>query len=286
MSTKSLTFGSSDPPHQGRVPTTSIEETIVGRTPALDDPTENYHEASRVYPGVVDATVRGVQLLESSNDMRVSASRSTKRYPAAPVVHLPGPNLGSARLADTLIRRRSARSFGSGRLTVQQLGTLLGAAYGVSGDVERSTQSFRTAPSGGALYPLELYVAARSVDGLDEALYHYDPLRHVVERLRPLDAARELEPLTPYPELVRHGAALVVMTAMFWRSRFKYGARAYRFTLIEAGHVGQNLLLAATGLELAAVPLGGFYDRRVDSFVGVDGLYEATIYVFAIAARA
>jgi SagB-type dehydrogenase family enzyme len=72
------------------------------------------------------------------------------------------------------------------------------------------------------------------------------------------------------------------MTAMFWRSRFKYGARAYRFALMEAGHVGQNLLLAAAALGLGAVPLGGFYDREVDAFLGVDGIYEASLYLVPV----
>ena len=69
---------------------------------------------------------------------------------------------------------------------------------------------------------------------------------------------------------------------MFWRSRFKYGARAYRFALMEAGHVGQNLLLAAAALGLDAVPLGGFYDRNVDAFLGVDGIYEASLYLVPV----
>ena len=74
------------------------------------------------------------------------------------------------------------------------------------------------------------------------------------------------------------------MTAMFWRSRFKYGARAYRFTLLEAGHVAQNFLLAVAALGLAAVPIGGFYDREVDSLLGVDGLYESSLYLLPLGA--
>lgn len=269
-----------------RLPTVSIVESILGETPRHDDPVETFHEASRTYPGVLDPNVRGIAQLETSNEMRMSATRSTKRYPTASAVQLPTPSLGAVLLSDALLRRRSRRSSDSRRITLAELGTLLGAAYGISGNVKGAGQMLRTAPSGGALYPLELYVAARLVEGLDEALFHYDPLRHVLERVRALDAGRELEPLTSYPEWVRGSAALIVTTAVFWRSRFKYGARAYRFTLLEAGHVGQNLLLAATALDLDVVPIGGFYDRRVDSFLGADGLHEATVYVFPVAARA
>ena len=79
---------------------------------------------------------------------------------------------------------------------------------------------------------------------------------------------------------------MVALTGMFWRSRFKYGDRAYRFTLIEAGHVAQNLLLAAAALRLAAVPVGGFYDRAVDAVLGVDGIYEASLYLVPVGHRA
>jgi SagB-type dehydrogenase family enzyme len=181
-------------------------------------------------------------------------------------------------LADAVASRRSRRSFGTRPLELTRLATLLHAAYGVTATMDGTPQDLRTVPSGGALYPLELYVAAHRVEGLDPALYHYDPLRHGLEHLRPLESPAGPE-LSPYGEPLAESAAVVAMTAMFWRSRFKYGARAYRFALMEAGHVGQNLLLAAAALGLDAVPLGGFYDREVDAFLGVDGIYEASLYL-------
>lgn len=266
-----------------RLATISIEETIVGLTPTFDDPTETYHESSRLYPGLTDPTVRGHELLETSDEMRISTTRATKRHATAPIMQLPQPDLGNVTLAHALARRRSRRCDQSGPISLGELGTLLGAAYGVSAHLAGSGQSFRTAPSGGALYPLDLYVVPCLVEGVDEALFHYDPLRHCLERLRSVRAVSELEPLTLAPELIRGSAAVILMTAMFWRSRFKYGQRAYRFALIEAGHVGQNLSLAAAALDLETVPLGGFYDRRVDAFVGADGLNEATLYLFPVA---
>ena len=77
-------------------------------------------------------------------------------------------------------------------------------------------------------------------------------------------------------------AAVVAISAVFWRSRFKYGARAYRFALLEAGHVAQNYLLAATALGLSACPVGGFFDRRVDALLGIDGLHEASLYLLPV----
>ena len=156
----------------------------------------------------------------------------------------------------------------------------------VTGGVAGTSQTFRTAPSGGALYPLEIYAACPRIDELEAALFHYDPLRHRLERLHSLDSRGPTADLTPYPELLAGAPLLVIVTAMFWRSRFKYGARAYRFVLLEAGHVAQSLLLAAEALRLSATPVGGFFDCRVDEFVGVDGLHEASIYLLPVGRRA
>ena len=73
---------------------------------------------------------------------------------------------------------------------------------------------------------------------------------------------------------------------MFWRTRFKYGQRGYRFALLEAGHLVQNVLLAATALDIAAVPVGGFYDRRLADVLMVDGINEAPLYVVPLGGHA
>jgi SagB-type dehydrogenase family enzyme len=250
------------------------------------DATEDYHEASRIYPGVVDPSVVGAARLERSLTIRVSATRSVKRHAHLPFVPLPAGNLGRACLQDVLVSRRSRRAYGDGSLDLAAIAALLQAAYGETGSILGTPQTLRSAPSGGALYPLELYLAGQRIDGLENALYHYDPLRNGLELLRPLGPPEDSGALTPYPELLAGSAAFVVVTAMLWRSRFKYGPRAYRFALLEAGHVAQSFLLAAEALGLAATPVGGFYDRLTDSFVGVDGLYETTLYVLPVGARA
>ena len=249
------------------------------------DPTEDYHEASRIYPGIVDGTVRGAARLERNVELRVSAGRSVKRHPGRSFLPLPEPDLAGSLLADAIAGRRSRRSFADAPLSLSVLGTVLHSAYGPTGRFGETGQTLRAVPSGGALYPLELYVASHDVESLEHALYHYDPLRHGLERLRPV-ARSETVPLTPYEELLAPSAAVLLLTGMFWRSRFKYGSRAYRFTLMEAGHVGQNILLAAEAVGLAAVPLGGFYDRRVDAFLGIDGLAEAALYLFPLGHQA
>jgi SagB-type dehydrogenase family enzyme len=264
-----------------RLATTRVASMTGASDVGDPDPTEDYHEASRMYRGCADPRVTGGQRLETNLELRVSATRSVKRHAHLPAVPLPPAELGRATLGEALAARRSRRAFGGGSLGCRQLASLLHAAYGVSASLDGTPQLLRTAPSGGALYPLELYVAAQRVEGLDQALYHYDPLRQALERLAPLPAI-DCACLTPYAEPVEASAAVVAITAMFWRSRFKYGARAYRFTLLEAGHVAQNLLLAAASLGLAALPLGGFYDREVDALLGIDGLYEGSLYLLPV----
>ena len=252
---------------------------VFGIGPSLGDPAEELHEASRLYPGVVDPDVTGGALLQRSPDMRASASRSVLRRTGLAAAELPPGKPLRERLDDALRARRSTRAYGDAPISLDELASLLRAAYGVTGTL--AGQQLRCAPSGGALYPLELYVVAAEVAGLEPGLYHYDPLRDVLERVRGAQR-RELEGLTPYDELVVPSAAVVAISAVFWRSRFKYGARAYRFALLEAGHAAQNYLLAATALGLSACPVGGFFDRRVDALLGIDGLHEASLYLLPV----
>jgi SagB-type dehydrogenase family enzyme len=269
----------SDAPSGPAIVRTARLASILGADSAPEpDPTEDYHEASRICAGVTDPRVVGAVRLERSLEMRITASRSAKRYPQRPFLPLPAARLGPATLAAAIASRRSRRSFGPRPLELGRLATLLQVAYGVTAAIDGTSQELRAVPSGGALYPLELYVVSHRVEGLDSALYHYDPLRHGLEHLRSLESPAGSE-LSPYGEPLAESAAVVATTAMFWRSRFKYGARAYRFALMEAGHVGQNLLLAAAALGLGAVPLGGFFDREVDAFLGVDGIHEASLYL-------
>jgi SagB-type dehydrogenase family enzyme len=262
--------------------TLSLAPWVYGLDPvAVDDPTELYHEASRLYPSIVDPAVAGGPLLQRSAQLRASAARAVARRPGLPRVELPSALPLRGTLGETLGRRRSRRTYRSGSLSLEQLATLLDCAYGVTGHFEPTGQPLRSVPSGGALYPLELSVAASRVDGLEFALYHFDPLERALERVSALEDGA-LEGLTPYDSLVSQSAALVVVSAVFWRSRFKYGQRAYRFVVLEAGHLAQNFLLAAAALRLACVPLGGFYDRRVDELVGADGLHEASIYMLPV----
>jgi SagB-type dehydrogenase family enzyme len=261
---------------------------VYGEGVSDDDPAELYHEASTFYPTQLARQLAGVHLLESNGELRLTSTRSTKRHPHVETIALPPAPLPAASLADVLARRRSAAQLGAGPLPLQTLAAILRSACGVTkrAAIEPGTeQTFRTVPSAGALFPLEVYCAAFGVDGLAPAIYHYDPIHDVLEHIRAGDVRTELAAALPMPQLVERAPLALIVTAMLWRSRFKYGLRGYRFALLEAGHLAQNVLLASEGLELAAVPVGGFYDRRLAALLAVDGVNEVPLYVLPIGTK-
>ena len=259
-----------------------------GPEPAQDDPAEAFHEASKLYPSFAARQTRG-GLLDGHLGLRVSSLRSVKRSNHLPAVPLPEPALPATAFASVVEGRRSERTFAEAPLQLAELAALLHTAYGVTHELDVGAPGLgpqlRTVPSGGGLFPLEIYVLPWRVDDLPRALYHFDPLRRVLEQIRQGEFEDDVRAATVYDDVAVGCGALFVVSAMFWRTRFKYGLRGYRFALLECGHLAQNLLLAATALGLAAVPLGGFYDRRVDKLLGLDGVNESALYLVAAGVR-
>ena len=252
-------------------PTAEFSSLVYGPAGvSLDDPAEDFHEASRLYPDIAPGRLIALFELAHNPELQQTVARSSRTHPQRPGIDLPHTGIGRTSLEDALTQRRSGTAAEPAVLSVEHLAAVLAAAY-------RSISGRRPVPSGGALYPLELYVVALTVESLEAASFHYDPFRHRLERIGSGARAAVGAALVD-PALAEHASALVVITAMFWRSRFKYGLRGYRFALLEAGHVVQNMVLAAAALRIPALPLGGFYDRCVDDLVDADGLDEATVY--------
>lgn len=211
--------------------------------------------------------------------------RRVKPYEDHPKVSLPDDlPAAQAPFDEVLARRQSARSFGPGDITFGELAKVLLAGTVVTRSNEDTVYSnpFRAAPSGGALYPLEVYVHARRVTGLPPGLYHLDPEDRELDQLRAGDQFEDLADHLIQPDLAAACAAIVFVTAVFYRSTFKYGDRGYRFVLLEAGHVVQNACLAAAAVDLAATPIGGYTDRGVDRWLRLDGLSQSTVYALLL----
>lgn len=169
------------------------------------------------------------------------------------VINLPAPRLtGKMSLEETLSNRESIRNFSAEPLTKEELSQLLWAVQGTTHNGDT-----RTAPSAGALYPLEIYVV------LHEGVFHYSPREHCLIRHSEQDLREPLATAAFDQECVQKAPTVFVIAGVYERSAENYGARADRYVKIEAGHACQNLLLQAVALGLGAVPVGAFQDRLV-----------------------
>jgi SagB-type dehydrogenase family enzyme len=265
------------------LPTPRLAPQVFHDGPGLDDPAELLHEASKLQPALVPRQMRGVLALERSDPLKAATVRAVRRTASRPTIELPAPLRPPMPIMDAIAARRSMRDFDAAPLGLEEVATLLHAGYGVVEWLPTPSpsepQGRRAVPSGGALYPLELYVLPLRVDGLQPALHHYDATTHRLARLPHALDPREISVDT---DAHAAAAAIVFVAAVFWRSRFKYGVRAYRFTLLEAGHVCQNVLLAAAALGLGSVVVGGFYDAIVDEALGLDGLHDSTLVTVCV----
>ncbi len=206
-----------------------------------------------------------------------------KTYPAAPEVALPDPRGARGRSWEEILEaRRSVRDYTDIPLTLEELSRLLHAAQGVT----EPRAGFRAAPSAGALYPIELYVVVHRVAGLEAGVYHYVPQGHYLEQMRLGDFRARMVAAGVGQDLLGTAGVCLVLTAIFQRTRWRYRERAYRYILLEAGHIGQNIYLAATAMGMGACAVGAFLDNAVHELLGVDGEQEAALYILSVGNRA
>lgn len=198
---------------------------------------------------------------------------------AADVVVLPPPRLeGGISLERALAERRSVREFMPGALTLPQVAQLLWAAQGTTAGGRR------TAPSAGALYPLEVYLVAGEVRDLAPGIYRFLPAKHTLQRFAAGDVRRQLCAAALAQECVAAGAAVVVFAAAERRTTSKYGSRGVRYVHIEVGHAAQNLALAATALGLGSVTVGAFDDAAVARLLNLPK-DEVPLYLMPVGPR-
>lgn len=180
-------------------------------------------------------------------------------------VVLPEPSYdGPMAVEKALSSRRSVREFAHGPLTLAEVSQLLWAVQGMS-----DPAGLRTAPSAGALYPLEVYLVAGGVASLDSGIYKYDPRRHGLRLTTAGDRRAELAAAALAQDWIGDAAAVLVIAAVFARTSAKYGARAKRYVHMEVGHGAQNVYLQAAALGLGTTIVGAFWDARVKAVVGM-----------------
>jgi len=172
---------------------------------------------------------------------------------------LPEPRVSSATSIEVaLSKRRSVRSYSDAPLTLAQVSQLLWAAQGVT-----DSRGYRTAPSAGALYPLEIYLVVGAVEGLEAGVYHYVPASHQLRRIASGDKREALATAALGQSCVRRGTIVLVYSAVYERTTRKYGQRGRRYVHMEIGHAAQNVYLQAVALGLGTVVVGAFDDDQV-----------------------
>ncbi len=164
----------------------------------------------------------------------------------------------SVSLEKALLERRSVRDYTDVPLTLGELSQLLWSCQGIT-----DPNGLRTAPSAGALYPLEVYAVIGNVKDLSPGVYKYHPEGHQVTRILDGDKRHQLADAAMGQTMIAEGAVSFVITAVYERTTRKYGERGIRYVHMEVGHAGQNLCLQAVALELGAVTIGAFYDAEV-----------------------
>ena len=185
-------------------------------------------------------------------------------------IQLPEPRLDSNTSIEQAIKqRRSIREYSGAALKLADLSQLLWAAQGITEDGKRA------APSAGATYPLELYIVAGNVDGLDAGTYHYIPETHSVKKVKDGDLRTELGAAAMGQLFIAEAPAAIVFTAVYERTTSRYGDKGERYVHMEAGHAAENVCLQAESLGIGTVTVGSFSESAVKLLLGIkeDPLY-------------
>jgi SagB-type dehydrogenase family enzyme len=198
------------------------------------------------------------------------------KNPEQSEIFLPKPKATNVFFDDTVNERRSIRSFSEESLTLSEISNLLHAGQGITD----SASGFRSSPSAGALYPIELYLVPNRVKGASCGIYHYEPQEHKLVLIKEGSFSPELDKAAFGQTYVGQAAAVIIFTAIPSRTSQKYGDQgAERYINIEAGHISQNILLEAVALDLGATPVGGFSQDFIDMMMGIDGYKEKSVYM-------
>ena len=192
------------------------------------------------------------------------------------IMDLPEPVFdGGMSLAQAIKQRRTVRSFRDNPITKEQFSQLLWAAQGITG--ERGFK--RAAPSGGALYPADVYavMGENGVKGFGAGVYHYEPKNHLTRKIADGDKRRDVAKASLNQMWMAGAPVQLVVTAEYSRITIKYGDRGIRYALIEIGHIGQNIFLQCQGLGLAAGIVGAFRDDEVAKMIRAEKKHQPLI---------
>ncbi|UCD32505.1 MAG: SagB/ThcOx family dehydrogenase [Desulfobacterales bacterium] len=179
-------------------------------------------------------------------------------------------------IESTMMKRRSIRRYTDEPLTLYDVSQLLWAAQGIT-----NSRGFRTSPSAGALYPLEIYVIAGNVINFPAGIYKYKPIRHHLVKVAEGDKRAALSRASLNQSSIKNAPIVLVFCAVYWRTTAKYGQRGKRYVFMEIGHSAQNVCLQVVSLGLGTVTIGAFHDDKVKKIVNSQ-TEEEPLYIMPI----
>ena len=188
-------------------------------------------------------------------------------------------------LAKAIEQRRSVRKYSAVPLKQEELSFLLWASSWAKDfrSTEQMEITFRNVPSAGSRHPLETFLDIRRVEGIKPGLYYYHPVKHclILYDDSPEIAAKIYEGCM-FQEMIPTAAVNFILTAVPYRTVWRYGQRGYRYLYLDAGHIGQNIHLAAEAIDAGACMIGAFLDEAMNDAIGLDGIEEFVIYIASV----
>jgi SagB-type dehydrogenase family enzyme len=226
---------------------------------------------------------RWAEWRSGENDQKIGVPVPALQKPVTQgttTVSLPAPRadgIGTLSLAEAIARRRTERQYAATPLSLAELSFLLWATQGVHEVIQGGTALRRTVPSGGARHPFETYLYVERVSGLEAGLYRYLSVEH---QLALVAAAPDLgSRIDAGINNQKRGAAVVfVWSTIPYRTEWRYGFLSHKLIALDAGHVCQNLYLAATAIDAGVCAIDAYDQTKIDAAIGVDGRNELTIY--------
>lgn len=189
---------------------------------------------------------------------------------------------------EVMENRRTLRKYSQKDLSMDELSFLLYSSSWARDfqTNEKREITFRNVPSAGSRHPIETYIDARRVDGLKKGLYYYHPIKHCLILVEEGEGIQQkIYEACLRQEMIKNSNANFIFSAVPYRSSWRYGQRAYRYLYLDAGHIGQNLQLAAEAIGGGACMIGAFYDEAMDKCLGFDGIEEYVIYIATVGLR-
>lgn len=256
----------------------------VAQEPLTPELRELFHENTKLNKYRLKVLLYNMNKQVSDLNFKSASLNSCKAYPTSSKIKLKKTKDSNIKLIDAIHKRRSQRNFLAKEVKLADLSSILIESAGINGKVSVNEKEVlvRAYPSGGALYPLELYVVANNVSGLEKGIYHYNVKDNSLEKLELFKKGDFSKKYEISDQFINDAPVTILVSAMFHRTTYKYGNRGYRFILMEVGHMLQNISLLSVANGLGSCEVGGYEDDELNNLLKIDGITEAVVGEIAL----